>query len=203
VRTWNSACFLVKSGKLVHHWHCQLLSLILRVIALVSTKLACFRNLLSGAVFSELCANIPFLRQAILRQSFSELLHLKNRSPCFFVLICANEAGMGMAWLGCVAVVVVGLAMLSGILKAVVGMAWLGCVAVVVVGLVMLSGSLPASNVLSTHGYLVGFSSTGGNRVSPSCGHGAAIDEVRATGRLLLLAVGVLLWFVGVFSAAV
>jgi hypothetical protein len=176
------------------------------VIALVSTKLACFRNLLSGAVFSELCANIPFLRQAILRQSFSELLHLKNRSPCFFVLICATEAVkavLGMAWLGCVAVVVVGLAMLSGILKAVVGMAWLGCVAVVVVGLVMLSGSLPASNVLSTHGYLVGFSSTGGNRVSPSCGHGAAIDEVRATGRLLLLAVGVLLWFVGVFSTAV
>ncbi|MFO0005925.1 MAG: hypothetical protein ACK559_32845, partial [bacterium] len=69
---------------------------------------------------------------------------------------------MGMAWLGCVAVVVVGLAMLSGSLKAVVGMAWLGCVAVVVVGLAMLSGSLPASNVLSTHGYLVGFSSTGG-----------------------------------------
>ena len=164
----------------MHHWHCQLLSLILRVIALVSTKLACFRNLLSGAVFSELCANIPFLRQAILRQSFSELLHLKNRSPCFFVLICATEA-----------------------VKAVLGMAWLGCVAVVVVGLAMLSGSLPASNVLSTHGYLVGFSSTGGNRVSPSCGHGAAIDEVRATGRLLLLAVGVLLWFVGVFSAAV
>jgi hypothetical protein len=176
------------------------------VIALVSTKLACFRNLLSGAVFSELCANIPFLRQAILRQSFSELLHLKNRSPCFFVLICATEAVkavLGMAWLGCVAVVVVGLAMLSGSLKAVVGMAWLGCVVVVVVGLAMLSGSLPASNVLSTHGYLVGFSSTGGNRVSPSCGHGAAIDEVRATGRLLLLAVGVLLWFVGVFSAAV
>jgi hypothetical protein len=173
------------------------------VIAFVSTKLACFRNLLSGAVFSELCANIPFLRQAILRQSFSELLHLKNRSPCFFVLICANEAGMGMAWLGCVAVVVVGLAMLSGSLKAVVGMTWLGCVAVAVVGLVMLSGSLPASNVLSTHGYLVGFSSTGGNRVSPSCGHGAAIDEVRATGRLLLLAVGVLLLFVGVFSTAV
>ncbi len=93
--------------------------------------------------------------------------------------------------------------MLSGSLKAVVGMTGLGCVAVAVVGLVMLSGSLPASNVLSTHGYLVGFSSTGGNRVSPSCGHGAAIDEVRATGRLLLLAVGVLLWFVGVFSAAV
>jgi len=142
----------------------------------VSTKFACFRNLFSGAVFSELCANIPFLRQAILRQSFSELLHLKNRSPCFFVLICAAEAMMGMAWMGCV---------------------------VVVVGLAMLSGSLPASNVLSTHGYLVGFSSTGGNRVSPSCGHGAAIDEVRATGRLLLLVIGVLLLFGGVFSTAV
>ncbi len=147
------------------------------MIALVSTKLACFRNLFSGAGFSELCANIPFLRQAILRQSFSELLHLKNRSPCFFVLICAAEAMMGMARFGCVVVVVVGLAMLSG--------------------------SLPASNVLSTHGYLVGLSSTGGNRVSPSCGHGAAIDEVRATGKLLLLVVVVLLLFVGVFSTAV
>ncbi len=174
VRTWNSACFLVKSGKFVHHWHCQLLSLSLLVIALVSTKLACFRNLFSGTVFSELCANIPFLRQAILRQSFSELLHLKNRSPCFFVLICATGAVMGMTWFGCV-----------------------------VVGLAMLSGILPASNVLSTQGYLVGFSSTGGNRVSPSCGHGAAIDEMRATGRLLLLVVGVLLLFGGVFSTAV
>ncbi len=80
-------------------------------------------------------------------------------------------------------------------------MVWFGCA---VVGLAMLSGVFPASNVLSTHGYLVGFSSTGGNSVSPSYGQGVAIDDVRATGRLLLfVVVGVLgVLVVGVLGTA-